>query len=60
MLFRIIFFSIIFYFIFKVIRWFININNIINNQRKENNKPENNKKTYTKDEIQDAEYEEIK
>jgi hypothetical protein len=60
MIFRIIFFSIIFYFIFKVIRWFINLNKIINNQKPNVNKSEKNNKTYSKEEIEDAEYAEIK
>jgi len=57
---RIVFYSILFYFIFRIIRWFKKVNDDLNKRSGANpqNKSQQNK-TYNADEIQDAEYEEI-
>jgi hypothetical protein len=60
MLFRILFYFIIFYFILKIVKWFINLNSNIkefNNSQK--TQKQNEKEGYSKKDIQDAEFEEI-
>lgn len=60
MLFRIIFYSVLFYFIFRIIKFIIKIFSIANQMDKKKVNVNSFEKKYSKDEIEEAEYEEIK
>jgi hypothetical protein len=61
MLLKFIFYFIIFYFIFRAVRWFMNLNSTINKMNKpEEKQQKNSNEKYSGKEIEDAEYEEIK